>query len=155
MSERNTLTIGKLAILGGVNVQTIRFYERSGLLPKPPRTSSGYRQYGPDAIRRLRFIKQAQVLGFSLTEIDELLSLRRKSGATCSDVLRRTRQKIVAINDKVKSLRRIITALTKLSAACGRNGSTSECPMLDALESGKDVLAKGRLSEAYVQRRSS
>jgi MerR family copper efflux transcriptional regulator len=104
LTKQNTLTIGKLAILGGVNVQTIRFYERSGLLPKPPRTSSGYRRYDLDAIRRLRFIKQAQVLGFSLAEIDELLSLQRNSGATCSDVQRRTRQKIDAINEKIRNL---------------------------------------------------
>ena len=142
MTEQNTLTIGKLAILGGVNVQTIRFYERSGLLPKPPRTNSGYRRYDLDAIRRLRFIKHAQLLGFSLTEIDELLSLRRKSGAMCSDVLRRTRQKIVAINDKIKNLGKIRTALMKLSDTCERKGSTSECPILEALESSKNVFAR-------------
>jgi DNA-binding transcriptional MerR regulator len=71
-----TLTISRLAHLGGVNLETVRYYERRGLLPKPPRTQAGYRQFSPEAARRLRFIKRAQELGFSLDEVQELLALR-------------------------------------------------------------------------------
>ena len=138
MNNANALTIGKLASRGGVNIQTIRYYERSGLLPKPLRTASGYRLYADDAVRRLNFIKQAQFLGFSLSEIQELLSLRMQPGTTCGDIRQRARQKIVAVDKKIEDLQRIKGALTKLTAACRGNGPTSDCPILEALESGKD-----------------
>lgn len=138
MSNANALTIGKLASRGGVNVQTIRYYERSGLLPKPSRAASGYRLYADDAVRRLSFIKQAQILGFSLSEIQELLSLRMQSNTTCADIRQRARQKIVAVDKKIEDLQRIKGALTKLAAACRGNGPTSDCPILEALESKKD-----------------
>lgn len=137
MTNANTLTIGKLANRGGVNVQTIRYYERSGLLPAPSRTASGYRLYADDAVRRLSFIRQAQFLGFSLSEIQELLSLRMESGTTCADIRQRAQHKIVAVDRKIEDLRRIKSALTKLAAACRGNGPTSDCPILEALESGK------------------
>lgn len=138
MSIANVLTIGKLASRGGVSVQTIRYYERSGLLPKPSRASSGYRLYADDAVRRLTFIKQAQLLGFSLSEIQDLLSLRMEPGTTCGDIRNRARQKIAGVNRKIEDLQRIKNALTKLAAACRGNGPTSDCPILEALESGKD-----------------
>ena len=139
MNSANALTIGKLASRGGVNIQTIRYYERSGLLPKPPRAASGYRLYAGDSVRRLSFIKQAQLLGFSLSEIQELLSLRMQPGKTCADVRQRTREKIGAVDRKIEDLQRIKVALTKLAAACRGNGPTSDCPILEALESGKDT----------------
>jgi DNA-binding transcriptional MerR regulator len=83
------LTIGKLASAAGVNTQTIRYYERSGLFPVPARTPGGYRQFGPDELRRLRFIRRAQGLGFSLTEIRELLGLRVHDPRSCGAVTRR------------------------------------------------------------------
>src|SRR5712664_1369599 len=89
------LKTAQLANEGGVNIETIRYYERHGLLPKPPRTHSGYRVFSEDAVVRLRFIKHAQELGFSLKEIKELLSLRVKSGSSCADVRRRAEAKIV------------------------------------------------------------
>lgn len=138
MSNADALTIGKLANRGGVNVQTIRYYERNGLMPTPSRGASGYRLYSDDAVRRLSFIKQAQLLGFSLTEIQELLSLRMRPGTTCADIRQRARQKIVAVDKKIEDLQRIKSALTKLAAACRGNGPTSDCPILEALESGKD-----------------
>lgn len=138
MMTANTLTIGKLAARGGVNVQTIRYYERSGLLPEPRRATSGYRLYADDAVRRLNFIRQAQLLGFSLSEIQDLLSLRIESGTTCVDVRQRAGQKIDAIDSKIADLQRIKRALTKLVARCRGNGPTSECPILDALESRMD-----------------
>jgi MerR family mercuric resistance operon transcriptional regulator len=137
MSNANALTIGKLASRGGVNVQTIRYYERSGLFPAPARSASGYRLYADDAVGRLSFIKHAQVLGFSLSEIQELLSLRMRAGTTCADFRQRAHGKIVVIEKKIEELQRIKRALTKLAAACRGNGPTSDCPILEALESRK------------------
>ena len=130
-----SLTIGKVADQGGVKVQTIRYYERRGLLPKPARSASGYRKYSDDAIHRLRLIRQAQALGFSLDEIEELLSLRMRTGATCGDIRKRARQKISTVNQKISELQRIKKALSKLAKACQGKGPTSECPILEALES--------------------
>jgi len=134
MRNPELLTIGKVALEGGVNVQTIRYYERRGLLPKPVRSASGYRKYSDEAIRRLRFIRQAQALGFSLREIEELLSLRMQPGTTCGDIRKRARQKIATVNAKIEELQQIRDALNKLAAACRGKGPTSECPILEALE---------------------
>ena len=135
MRNPQLLTIGKVADRGGVRVQTIRYYERRGLLPKPARTASGYRKYSDEAVRRLQFIRRAQALGFSLGEIEELLSLRMQPGTTCGDIRKRARQKIATVNDKIEELQRIRDALGKLAAACKGQGPTSECPILEALES--------------------
>jgi DNA-binding transcriptional MerR regulator len=85
------LTIGQVATAANVNIQTIRYYERRGMFAAPRRTASGYRQYTQDAVSRLRFIKHAQELGFSLKEIQELLDLRVRHGAACDTVERKTR----------------------------------------------------------------
>ena len=138
MSTVTALTIGKLADRSGVSVQTVRYYERSGLLPKPSRAASGYRLYAHEAVRRLTFIKQAQQLGFSLGEIQDLLSLRMQSGTTCADIRQRAREKIIGVSKKIEDLQRIRDALTKLAAACRGNGPTSDCPILEALESEGD-----------------
>ena len=90
------LTIGRLARQGGVNLETIRYYERQGLLPKPPRTAAGYRMFPRETGRRLRFIKRAQELGFSLNEIRELLSLRMKQGAKSTDIRERRQRSPVS-----------------------------------------------------------
>ncbi len=135
MSNLHPLTIGKLASRGDVNVTTIRYYERRGLLPKPTRAPSGYRLYADDVVRRLRFIRQAQLLGFSLTEIQDLLSLRMKPDTTCADIRLLAKEKISAVDQKIADLQRIKSALTKLASACRGRGPTSECPILDALES--------------------
>ena len=135
MNSPALLRIGKLASEGGVNIGTIRYYERRGLLITAQRARSGYRLYADDAVRRLHFIRQAQLLGFSLNEIQELLSLRMRRGTTCADIRQRARQKIAAVDKKIEDLRRIKSALTKLAAACRGTGPTSECPILEALES--------------------
>src|SRR6266581_4304729 len=95
----------EVAKQGGVNLETIRYYERRGLLPKPPRTPAGYRTFDAAALRRLRFIKQAQALGFSLKEIKELLALRLDPRASCADVRRRAEAKIADIDEKLRALR--------------------------------------------------
>ena len=138
MTNPNSLTISKLASRGGVNVTTIRYYERRGLLPKPSRTASGYRLYADDAERRLRFIRKAQLLGFSLVEIRDLLSLRMKPDTTCADIRMHAKEKITAVDRKIADLQRIKNALTKLASACRGKGPTSECPILDALDSTED-----------------
>ncbi len=134
MSAPEQLTRGKLAGRSGVNIATIRYYENRGLLPRAPRTRSGYRVYDGDALRRLQFIRQAQALGFTLEEIGDLLSLRMQPGTTCSDIRMRAKEKIAAIENRIRDLQRIRKALSGLAAACHGDGPTSECPILEALE---------------------
>ena len=117
-----------------VNLETIRFYERSGLLPKPPRTRSGYRSFSPEVVRRVRFIKRAQELGFSLKEVKELLSLRADPDTTCADLRARADEKLVDIEQKIRDLRRMQKTLTQLAAACPGRGPTTACPILESLE---------------------
>ena len=129
-----TLTIGQVAAAAAVNIQTIRYYERRGLFTAPRRTASGYRQYAQDAVTRLRFIKHAQVLGFSLKEIQELLALRVRNGAACDTVERKTRQKIELVERKMRDLERIKDTLEELAAACASRRPTDDCPILEALD---------------------
>ena len=129
------LRTGELAGRAGVNVETIRFYERRGLLPRPPRTAAGYRAYSPEFVRRVRFIKRAQDLGFSLREVKELLALRAEPGTTCGDVRRQAEAKLADIADKIADLQRMKKALYRLSAACRGGGlAKNGCPILDALD---------------------
>jgi len=116
-------------------IDTVRYYEHEGLLEKPARTAAGYRQYSADAVRRLRFIRQAKELGFSLREIKELLSLRVTPGKSCADVKARAEAKIADVEQRIAQLDRMKGALAKLATACSGRGPTSECPILDALES--------------------
>jgi len=131
------LTIGQLAKKTEVNVETIRFYERRGLMPKPLRRESGYRQYSDDDIARVRFIRRAKELGFSLKEILELLSLRVDPDTTCGDIKRRAETKIADIDQKIRTLQGMKKALAKLVALCRGRGPTSECPILEILDSEK------------------
>lgn len=128
-----TITIGKVASGAGVNVQTVRYYERRGLLPKAPRTASGYRTYDTEAVARLRFIKRAQDLGFSLEEITELLELRVEHGAACTAVEAKAKDKIAMVERKIDELQRMKSVLTELSRACEQRELTGDCPILEAL----------------------
>ena len=128
------LTIGKIARSSGIAVETIRYYEREGLIDKPQRAPSGYRHYAPAAVQRLRFIRHAKELGFSLREIRELLSLRVRRGTTCADIKRQAQDKIADIERRMASLERMKLALVRLSAACTGKGPAADCPILDALE---------------------
>lgn len=127
------LTIGQLAKRAKVNIQTVRYYERRGLIPEPPRRRSGYRQYSSDDLARIRFIKHAQEVGFTLKEISELLSLRVDPKMTCAQVKERAQTKIAEINEKIAALEKMRDALTRLAARCRGEGPTSECPILEAL----------------------
>ncbi len=128
-------TIGELAKRSGIGLETVRFYERKGLIAEPPRTDSGYRQYPEEVVGRIRFIRRAKELGFALKEISELLSLRVDPDTTCVDVRKQTEFKISDVEEKIRALRRIKTALKKLAASCVGTGPASECPILEALDS--------------------
>lgn len=128
------MTVGQLADKAGVNIETVRYYERRGLLPKPARTDSGYRQYEPDAVKRLRFIKRAKGLGFTLHEVEELLALRVRHEGSCQAVGRRTRDKIAIVRQKISELQAIERSLARLAVTCEARKRTNDCPMLHALE---------------------
>lgn len=130
----DTLTTGEVADQADVTVQTVRYYERRGLLPEPPRSSGGFRQYSPDDVDRIRFIKRAQDLGFTLEEANELLDLRVTPDADRADVRAVAQDKIDEVEAKIQALRRIRDSLDELVEACEGHGSTSDCPILDALE---------------------
>ncbi|HEV2292786.1 MAG TPA: MerR family DNA-binding protein [Tepidisphaeraceae bacterium] len=130
----NGLRTSELARQGGINLESIRFYEKQGLLPKPPRTASGYRMFTPDAVRRVRFIKRAQELGFSLKEIKELLALLLAPDTTCADVRVRAEEKLRGIEQKIADLRRMTQTLAQLTAACPGRGATGDCPILGSLD---------------------
>lgn len=128
------LKIGELARRAGVGVQTVRYYERRHLLPTAARRASGYREFTPAALDRLRFIRRAQELGFTLTEIAELLALRLDPHTTAADIKARAEQKIEDINRKLRDLERIRHALGHLAGRCrGGHAPTGECPLLEAL----------------------
>jgi MerR family copper efflux transcriptional regulator len=128
------MTIGQVAHQAGVGVETIRFYEREGLIDEPPRRDSGYRQYSPDVVTRILFIKRAKELGFSLKEIQELLLLRVDPESTCADVKRQTEAKIADVERKIEDLLRMKQALVKVANLCSGDGPLSVCPILDALD---------------------
>lgn len=128
------MKIGELARLAGVSVQTVRYYERRGLLGEPERRPSGYREYGDATVDRLRFIRRAQELGFTLSEIDELLVLRLDPGTTAADVKARATEKIAEVDRRIRDLARIREALEHLAGRCrGGRGPTGDCPLLETL----------------------
>ncbi|MDT8323695.1 MAG: MerR family DNA-binding protein [Bacteroidota bacterium] len=127
------MMIGALAKRSGVGVETIRFYEREGLLPQPERRPSGYRLYPDEAVDHVRFIRQAKELGFLLKEIRELLDLRVDGKRTCSDVRSMAEAKIADITKKMDMLQRMRTTLDELVEACDRNVETDACPILQAI----------------------
>jgi MerR family mercuric resistance operon transcriptional regulator len=135
------LTIGELAKRADVGVETIRFYEREGLVAEPPRRPSGYRQYPPEAVRRVRFIRRAKDLGFTLKEVSELLSLRVDPKTTCADVRKMARRKIAHVEAKMTELLRMKAVLVRLAGSCRGEGPTSTCPIIDLLDE-EDAHAK-------------
>lgn len=130
-----TIRIGELAERGGVNLQTIRYYEREELLPAPPRLASGYRIFPDSAVRRIRFIKRAQELGFSLAEIRELLTIQIDPRKNCSDVQRLAVAKVVNIEEKIRTLNAMKRVLNALTRNCNGRGPVSECPILESIDS--------------------
>jgi len=138
------LTIGQLAKQAGVGVETIRFYEREGLIAEPKRRpSSRYRQYPPQAVRRVRFIRHAKELGFTLREIQELLELRVDPESTCADVRGRAKAKVEDIEGRIESLQRMKAALERLARKCRGAGPTADCPILEELDREENGHAGG------------
>ena len=136
-----TVTIGRLAKDVGVNIQTIRYYERLKLLAPTARMPSGYRLYGTAEVQRLRFIKNAQALGFTLQEIMDLLNLRVSSAARCGDVQQKAAAKLAAVEVKVLDLQALARALRSLIRTCRAGQPTNRCPILKSLEK------KGRMND--------
>lgn len=132
-ATRSGLTIGRLAKAAGVGIPTVRFYERRGLLPRPQRRASGYRSFEPDAIQRIRFIRHAQDLGFSLKEVEDLLDLRMDPKRSCADVRQQAMKKIADIDAKVAGLARMRKVLDRLIETCPGDAPTTDCPILEAL----------------------
>lgn len=128
------MKIGSVAEAAGVEVSTVRYYERRGLLAEPPRTDSGYRQYDASVIDRIRFVRQAQDLGFTLEEIEELLDLRVEDPASCGVVEEATRSKLRSVDAKIRELRRLRVVLARLVRSCEEKEATDECPVLGMLE---------------------
>ncbi|HEX8948618.1 MAG TPA: organomercurial lyase [Dissulfurispiraceae bacterium] len=146
------LTIGTLAKRAQVNIDTIRYYERRGLMPPAARRASGYRQYGEDAVARIQFIKKTKELGFSLDEIAELLALSVAPHTTCGDIKKKVAPKLAEIREKIRSLQQMGEMLEKLIRQCDGNEQTIECPFIEALamspESGGMPSLMDRISEA-------
>ncbi len=127
------VTIGQLAARSGVGVETIRFYERKGIITQPARPANGYRKYDDQIAERIRFVQQAQELGFTLKEIKQLLSLRVDPRTSCAKVKSKAEEKIVDIDAKIAALRRMRGALVEITKTCSGAGPTSECPILDSM----------------------
>ena len=128
------VTIGKLAKNAGVNIETIRFYERKGIMPKPERKPGGFRLYSETDLKRLRFILIAKRHGFTLNEIKELLDLRVDPQSTCEDVRDKAQEKIRVIEEKLRELKRMKKALQTLASSCHGGNPAGDCPILEAFE---------------------
>jgi Hg(II)-responsive transcriptional regulator len=135
MKQSDSFTIGSLAQDAGVGIQTVRFYERTGLLKQPTRRASGYRQYSLEDSKQIRFIKRAQELGFTLKEIKSLLELQATSKSMCGDVKEQADQKIAEIHEKIKDLKKMLRSLGQISDCCSKGKTTcGVCSMHDCFE---------------------
>ena len=130
------LNRGQIASAAEVNIETLRYYERRGLIPPPRRSQANYRKYPPDTVPRVRFVKHAQDLGFTLEEISELLSLRATRGARAAEVRSKAAAKIRDIEARIEALERMRNALSHLVHECSGEGPASGCTILHAIEHG-------------------
>lgn len=127
------MKIGELAHRADVGIDTVRYYEREGLLPKAPRLASGYRVYDEDDVRRLRFVRRAKALGFTLPEIRELLALSGHRQDDMAGMKAAASEKLADVHAKLAELNRIREGLEALVAACPGHGALEQCPILNAL----------------------
>jgi len=134
IEEQITYKVGEVARKAGVNKETLRYYEKRKLITKPDRRRSGYRIFTQHHIDQVKFIKRAQELGFTLSEIKELLELRTDENTTCSEVKTEAEEKYRDVAEKIKDLQRIKATLIELIDSCSGSGPKGECPILDALE---------------------
>ncbi len=125
---------GEVADQAGVNPQTLRYYERRGLLPEPPRRESGYRMYGHDAVRIVRFVKRAQELGFSLDEVESLLELAEGGPDCCDAAQRLAQQRMAELDRRIADLRAMRDSLARLVATCAMPRAERECPLVQSIE---------------------
>jgi MerR family copper efflux transcriptional regulator len=132
-TQTASLTIGTVARRVGVAIDTIRFYEREGLLPEPQRRASGYRSYDDGAVAQLRFIRRAKALGFTLEEIRELLALSTDRQHGVKSVKQRAQRRLTALDERIAELTRVRDGLAQLIAACPGHGRLEACPILRAL----------------------
>lgn len=128
------LRTGELAAKAGVNIETVRYYERRGLIAEPERTLSGYRVFDEDAVKRLRFIKEAQALGFSLRDISELLNLRLEPRRSCRQVRDRAERRLADVRTKITTLRAMEKVLARFVTACSGKREVRDCRILHALD---------------------
>ncbi|WP_298202547.1 Hg(II)-responsive transcriptional regulator [Desulfosporosinus sp.] len=133
------LTISELAKNAGVNIETIRYYERLGLISKPPRTESGYRAFPPEVTQRIKFIKRSQDLGFTLSEIHKLLSMTDSESFDCREVRQFASQKLTEVEQKIRDLQSIKSILQDLSSRCPGQGAIQSCPIVERLSEGGDL----------------
>jgi len=127
------MQIGQLARHAGVPIDTVRYYERNGILPPPERQSSGYRRYGDDDVSRLRFVRRAKGLGFTLVEIRELLALSGRRDDDMAGLKATASEKLADVEQKLEELTRIRDGLRTLVASCPGHGALDRCPILAAL----------------------
>ncbi|MPZ32998.1 MAG: MerR family transcriptional regulator [Rhodospirillales bacterium] len=150
------MTISRAAEQAGVGVETIRFYERRGLIAQPARPrSGGYRFYDDEVVERIRFVRQAQELGFSLREIAELLSLRADPGADCGDVRTQALTKREEVNRKITQLQHIRSALDELIATCPGGGALRACTIIDAMAGRRATKALRPSGKTVRQKRAT
>ena len=131
-------TIGWVAKEAGVNAQTVLYYERRGLLPAPSRSMNGYRVFNDASVRRIRFIKRAQELGFTLKQVMALLALQGEQDASCAEVSSMAANHLQDIETKIHDLERMRDALIPLVEACPKNGTLKACPIMDSLDNPND-----------------
>ncbi len=136
----SNFTIGDLSKRTGVNIETIRYYEKIGAMPNPPRTAAGYRVYGEDLLKRLTFIRRCRQLGFAMAEIQELLGLVDEHGYTCGEVQALTLDHAEMVKRKIRDLRKLEKTLRGIASKC-TGKKVPECPIIDALLGPANKLA--------------
>lgn len=141
MATDSSFTAGELAKRAGVNRETIRFYERNGLLPQPARSSSGYRLYGDVDVRRVHFVKRAQALGFTLKEVGELLAIADGRLVRCREVRRVAEKRLSYVENQLKDLNKLRRSLRELVSKCGNAARIAGCPIIDVLSEGENYNA--------------
>jgi len=154
MEETRRIAIGVLATYTGANIETIRYYERVGLLPAPARSSGGYRLYGTDHLKRLNFIRRARVLGFSLADVRKLLTLADQRRRPCAEVRAVAAAHLDDVKGKIADLKAMERVLADTIARC-EAGSDSHCPMIDALYTNGDSGRRTAASSSARWRRSA
>lgn len=143
-SSKDTIRIGRLAELSGVSIDTVRYYERAGLLPEPSRRASGYREYSHSDVERLRFVRRSKELGFSLSEIADLLSLADDRHSDMKGVKKKAEKRLEQVEIKITELQRVKRGLKKLITACPGHGELDRCPIVAALNGKEPEVRKSR-----------